>query len=182
MNKYLGSILLFDVALPTVLLGIPCGLLIFGICTFQGVEAAKIQEESAYQTQSRQVVALNNQLETTRPKVEILKSLLQTNDIEPKLDHGILNSLEKLSTDEVEETLHDFQFGPSTIGTTLGEGRQLSLKLSSRWEALNTITTQWETQFPNLILQSLSVDLAPGTATAIPYLQTALSYFVVTEN
>jgi hypothetical protein len=64
----------------------------------------------------------------------------------------------------------------------LGEGRRLSLKLSSRWESLNIAAADWETRFPTMILESLSIDLAPGSAVSVPYLQSSLTYFVVTEN
>ena len=90
--------------------------------------------------------------------------------------------LEKLSSDEAEETLHDFQFGPSTIGLNYGDGRSMSLKLFSRWESLNTAAADWETRFPNLVLESLSIDVVAGTAVSAPYLQSALTYFVITEN
>jgi hypothetical protein len=33
-----------------------------------------------------------------------------------------------------------------------------------------------------MILESLSIDLAPGSAVSVPYLQSSLTYFVVTEN
>jgi hypothetical protein len=107
---------------------------------------------------------------------------LSNNDIEAKLGSGIAAGLQKLSSDEIEQTLHDFQYGPSTIGPNFGEGRRLSLKLSSRWETLNSVTADWETRFPNLVLESLSIDPEAGTAVSAPYLQAALSYFVVTEN
>ena len=58
----------------------------------------------------------------------------------------------------------------------------MTLKLFSRWETLNTATADWETRFPNLVLESLSIDLVPGSAVSAPYLQSALSYFVITEN
>ena len=73
-----------------------------------------------------------------RAKVSLLKALLSNDDIEAKLGSGIAAGLEKFSSDDVEQTLHDFQYGPSTIGPNYGEGRRLTLKLSSRWESLNT--------------------------------------------
>ena len=96
-----------------------------------------------------------------RAKVSLLKALLSNDDIEAKLGSGIAAGLEKLSSDEIEQTLHDFQYGPSTIGPNFGEGRRLTLKLSSRWETLNTVTADWETRFPNLVLESLSIDPRP---------------------
>jgi len=117
-----------------------------------------------------------------RAKTLLLKALLSSNDIEAKLVSGIGADMEKLSSDEVEQTLHDFQFGPSIIGPNYGEGRTMTLKLFSRWEALNIATADWETRFPNLVLESLSIDLVAGSAVSTPYLQSALTYFVVTEN
>jgi hypothetical protein len=52
----------------------------------------------------------------------------------------------------------------------------------SRWEALNTATAEWESRFPNLVLESLSIDVVPGSTVSAPYLQSALTYFIVTEN
>ena len=117
-----------------------------------------------------------------RAKTLVLRALLSGTDIEAKLVSGIGAGLEKLSSDEVEETLHDFQFGPSTIGLNYGDGRSMTLKLFSRWESLNTAAADWEARFPNLILESLSIDLVPGSALSAPYLQSALTYFVITES
>ena len=106
-----------------------------------------------------------------RAKVSLLKALLSNDDIEAKLGSGIAAGLDKFSSDDVEQTLHDFQYGASAIGPNYGEGRRLTLKLSSRWESLNTATADWETRFPNLVLESLSIDLVPGSAVSAPYLQ-----------
>ena len=150
---------------------------------FQSSEAEKAEGHSAYEIQSRQVVALSAELKPMRAKVVLLKTLLSDDDIEAKLGSGISASLDKLPPEEVEQTLHDFQYGPSDIGPNFGDGHRLTLKLSSRWEALNTATAEWETRFPNLVLESLSIDLeARLTSVSAPYLKSTLSYFVVTEN
>jgi hypothetical protein len=182
MNKYIQAILLFDVAIPVLLIGLPCSALFWAVLTFQSYLLEKTIARDAYEMRSRQVVALSGQLAPTRAKVLLLKGLLSSDDIETKLDRGIAASLEKFSSDEVEQTLHDYQTGSSIIGQNLGDGRHLSLKLSSRWEALNTATAEWETRFPNMVLESLSIDLAAGSAVSLPFLQATLSYFVITEN
>src|ERR1700722_12958822 len=182
MKKYIQAILLFDVAVPVLLIGLPCAALFWAVLTFQSYLLEKTIERDAYEMRSRQVVALGAQLEPTRAKVLLLKGLMSSDDIEAKLDHGIAASLEKFSSDEVEQTLHDYQTGSSIIGPNLGEGRRLSLKLSSRWEALNTATAEWETRFPNMVRESLSIDLAAGSAVSLPFLQATLSYFVIVEN
>jgi hypothetical protein len=182
MKRYLQTILLFDFALPALFLGLPCFALLWALLSFQSFVAAKAEAHAGYEAQSRQVTALSAELAPMRTKVALLKTLLSGDDIESKLGNGIQAGLEKLSSDEVEQTLHDFQFGPSLIGPNLGEGHQLTLKLSSRWESLNTATADWETRFPNMVLQSLTIDLAAGSAVSSSYLQSALSYFVVTEN
>jgi hypothetical protein len=182
MKRYLQTILLFDVALPALFLGLPCFALLWAVVQFQSFVVAKTAAHATYEAQSRQVATLNTELEPLRAKTQLLKVLLSSTDIEAKLVSGLGAGLEKLSPDDVEETLHDFQFGPSTIGPNYGDGRQLTLKLLSRWESLNIVTADWETRFPNLVLQSLSIDVVPGSAVSAPYLQSTLSYFIVTEN
>ena len=182
MNKYLQSLLLFDVALPALLIGLPCCALLWAVLKFQTFVVEKAETHAAYETQSRQVATLSAELEPMRAKTLVLRALLSGTDIEAKLVSGIGAGLEKLSSDEVEETLHDFQFGPSTIGLNYGDGRSMTLKLFSRWESLNTAAADWEARFPNLILESLSIDLVPGSALSAPYLQSALTYFVITES
>jgi hypothetical protein len=182
MNKYLQCILVFDLALPALLLGLPCCGLLWVVLWFQGSEAEKAEQHAAYEIQSRQVSKLSAELQPMQAKVSLLKTLLSGGDIEAKLGSGISASLDKLPSDDIEQTLHDFQYGPSDIGPNFGEGRRLSLKFSSRWEALNTATAEWETRFPNLVLESVSIDFDGGSEVSAPYLRSALSYFVVTEN
>ena len=182
MKKYLHAILVFDVALPALFLGLPLIALLCTVLGFQGFVDLKSEELAGYQTESRQTAALGTELQPMRAKIPLLKALLSNDDIEAKLGSGIAAGLEKFSSDDIEQTLHDFQYGPSTIGPNFGEGRRLSLKLSSRWESLNIAAADWETRFPNLILESLSIDPKAGTAVSAPYLESAFSYFVVSEN
>jgi hypothetical protein len=182
MKRYLQTILVFDVALPALLIGLPCCALLWAVLKFQNFVTEKTEAHAAYEAQSRQVATLSAELEPMRAKTLVLRSLLSGTDIEAKLVSGIGAGLEKLSSDEVEETLHDFQFGPSMIGPNYGEGRSMTLKLFSRWESLNTAAADWETRFPNLVLETLSIDVVPGSALSAPYLQSALTYFVITEN
>jgi hypothetical protein len=182
MNKYLQSILVFDLALPALVLGLPCCALIWAAMWFQSSETEKAEGRSAEEIQSRQMMSLSAELKPMRPKVVLLKALLSDNDIEAKLGSGISASLDKLPPGDVDQTLHDFQYGPSDIGLNFGDGHRLTLRLSSHWEALNTATAEWEARFPNLVLESLSIDLEPGTSVSAPYLKSTLSYFVVTEN
>jgi hypothetical protein len=182
VKRYLQTILLFDVALPALLIGLPCCALLWAVLKFQTFVVDKAEAHAAYEAQSRQVATLNAELEPMRAKTVILRALLSGTDIEAKMVSGLGAVLEKLSSDEVEETLHDFQFGPSIIGPNYGDGRSMTLKLLSRWESLNIATADWETRFPNLVLESLSIDLIPGSGISAPYLQSTLLYFVITEN
>jgi hypothetical protein len=182
MKRYIQTILLFDVALPVLLIGLPCFALLWAGLKFQAFVVEKADAHVAYETQSRQVATLNAALGPLKAKTTLLKELLSSTDVEAKLVTGIGSGLEKLSSDEVEQPLHDFQYGPSAIGTNYGDGRTMTLKLFSRWEPLNIVTADWEARFPNLVLESLSIDLVPGTPLSAPYLQSALTYFVVTEN
>jgi hypothetical protein len=182
MKRYLPSILLFDFALPLLLIALPCGVLLWAVVAFQNLVIERAEARTAYEMQSRQVAALSAQLDPLQSKVVLLKTLLSSTDIEAKLVSGLGTGMEKVSADDLDQALHDFQYGASIIGPNYGEGRVMTLKLFSRWEALNTVTAEWETRFPNLVLQTLSIDLVPGSAISAPYLQSALSYFVVTEN
>jgi hypothetical protein len=182
MKRYLQTILLFDLALPLLLIGLPCFALLWAGLKFQTFVADKAEAHAAYETQSRQVATLNTALDPLKAKTTLLKALLSGTDVEAKLVTGIGAGLEKLSSDEIEQPLHDFQYGPSAIGLNYGDGRTMTLKLFSRWEPLNTVTADWEARFPNLVLESLSIDLVPGTALSAPYLQSALTYFVISEN
>jgi hypothetical protein len=182
VKRYLQTILLFDIAMPVVFLGLPCGLLLWAVLTFQNFVLEKKEAHMAYETQSRQVATLNAELAPMQAKTALLKGLLSSTDIEAKLVSGVGAGLDKLSSDEVDQTLHDFQFGASTIGPNYGDGRTMTLKLFSRWEPLNRATADWETRFPNLVLESLAIDLVPGSPVSSPYLQSTLTYFVVTEN
>jgi hypothetical protein len=182
MKRYLQTILLFDLAIPALLIGLPCCLLFWAVLKFQAFVVEKTAAHAAYEIQSRQVATLSATLAPLKAKTVLLEALLSGTDVEAKLVTGIGAGLEKLSSDEVEQPLHDFQYGPSAIGTNYGEGRTMTLKLFSRWEPLNTVAADWEARFPNLVLESLSIDLVPGTALATPYLQSALTYFVISEN
>ena len=69
MKRYLQSILIFDFALPALLLGIPCSVLFWAIMSLQSSEAAKEEEHSAYETLSRQVAALSAELQPMQAEV-----------------------------------------------------------------------------------------------------------------
>jgi hypothetical protein len=182
MKRYLHAILLFDCLLPALFLGLPCCALLWAVMRFQSLAIEKADAQASYETQSHQVATLSDELQPMQAKVALLKGILSSDDIEAKLGSGIAAALEKFSSDDIEQTLHDFQFGPSTIGPNFGDGRRLTLKVLSRWEALNTATADWETRFPNMVLESLSIDMVPGSATSRPYLQSGLTYFIMTEN
>jgi hypothetical protein len=182
MNKYLQSILVFDLALPALVLGLPCCALFWAGLWFQSSEAEKAEGHSTDEIQNRQLMALRAELLPLRPKILLLKTLLSNDDVEAKLGSGFSASLDKLAPGDVEQTLHDFQYGASDIGLNLGEGHRLTLRLSSRWEPLNIAAANWEARFPNLVLESLSMDVEPGSAVSAPYLKSTLLYFVITEN
>jgi hypothetical protein len=182
MKKYLSAILVFDVLLPALLLGVPGCILLWALISFQQFVDSKAAEFSAHQNRIRLVAALNRELQPVQTKVPLLKTLLSNKDIESRVDHSILAALEKFSPDEIERTLHDSQYGPSPIGQTISEGHRLSLKFSSRWEPLTAAALDWETGCPNLLLETLSISRSAGLQTSAPYLESALSYFVITEN
>ena len=182
MKKYLFAILLFDALLPTLVLGLPGLAVLWALTSFQNFAETKVAEFGAHQDRVRQVEALNRELQPVQAKVPLLHTLLSPNDIEARVDHSVLTALEKFSPDEIERTLDDSKIGASAIGSSFGEGHQLSLKFSSRWEPLNVGALEWETRCPNLLLESLSIQRAAGSQLSAPYLESTLSYFVITEN
>ena len=182
MKKYLSAILVFDVLLPALLLGLPGCILLWALVSFQQFAETKTAEFSAHQDRVRFVEALNRELQLVQAKVPLLNTLLSNKDIESRVDHGILVALEKFSPEEIERTLHDSQYGPSPIGQTVGEGHRLSLKFSSRWEPLTAAALEWETSCPNLLLETLSISRSTAVKTSAPYLESTLSYFIITEN
>jgi hypothetical protein len=182
MKKYLSAILVFDVLLPALLLGVPGCILLWALISFQQFAETKTTEFGAHQDRVRLVEALNRELQPVQAKLPLLKTLLSNKDIESRVDHSILAALEKFSPDEIERTLHDSQYGPSPIGQAISDGHRLSLKFSSRWEPLTAAALDWETRCPNLLLESLSISRSAGLQSSSPYLESALSYFVITEN
>jgi hypothetical protein len=182
MKKYFSAIIVFDVLLPLLIIGIPGCLLLFAFSNFQSFADSKIATFTETRDRARQSAILEAELKPVQAKVPLLKTLLSNNDVEAKLGRAIQTALERLSSDEIDQTLHEFQYGQSSIGDNLGEGRRLSLKFSSHWEPLNSAALQWESAFPNLVLESISIRRAPGTQTSAPYLESSLSYFVITEN
>jgi hypothetical protein len=181
MKKYLSAILLFDALLPALVLGLPGLIVLWAFISFQNFAQRRAAEFSAHQDTSRQVEVLNRELQPVQAKVPMLKELVSANDIEARVDQSILAALGKFSSDEIERTLNDAKTDASAIGPAFGEGHRLSLRFSSRWEPLNVAALDWEMRCPNLFLESLSIQRAAGSQLAAPYLESALSYFVVTE-
>ena len=123
MNRYLQALLIFDVAVPAFLIGLPCCALFWAVLTFQNFVVEKTAERDEYDNQGRQVAALNTELAPIRAKTLVLKSLLSYGRCRDQAGSRHRAGLEKLSSDEVEQTLHDYQIGPSVIGQNFGEGR-----------------------------------------------------------
>jgi len=182
MKKYLGAILLFDVLLPGLLLGVPASILLWALISFQQFAESKTAEFSAHQDRVRFVEVLNRELQPVQAKAPLLRTLLSNTDIESRIDRSIRAALEKFSPDEIERTLNDSQYGPSPIGQAIGDGHRLSLKFSSRWEPLTAAALDWETNCPNLLLETLSISRSAGAPTSEPHLDAALSYVIITEN
>jgi hypothetical protein len=182
MKKYLGAILIFDALLPALLLGLPGGVLLWALISFQNFAETKSADFSAHQDRIRLVEALNRELQPVQAKAPLLKTLLSTSDIESRVDRSILPALGKFSPDEIERTLNDSQYGPSPVGQAIGEGHRLSVRFSSRWEPLTAAALDWETSCPNLLLETLSISRSTAVKTSAPYLESTLSYFIITEN
>ena len=181
LSKYLSAILLFDALLPALVLGLPGLAVLWALISFQNFAETKAAQFSAHQDRIRQVEVLNREIQPVQAKMPLLQALLSTNDIEARVDRSILAAVQKFSPDEIERTLDESKNGASAIGPAFGEGHQLSLKFSSRWEPLNVAALDWETRCPNLVLENLSIQRAVGSQLSAPHLESTLSYFVITE-
>jgi hypothetical protein len=182
MKKYLSAILVFDALLPALVLGLPGFVILWALVSFQNFVETSVTEFNAHKDRIRQIEVLNRELQPVQAKAPLLQALLSANDIEARVDRSMLAALEKFSPDEIERTLDDSQNGVSAIGPAFGEGHRLSLKFSSRWEPLNVAALEWETRCPNLLLETLSIQRSVGSQLSAPYLESTLSYFVITEN
>jgi hypothetical protein len=183
MKKYLKAILLFDLAIPALLLGIPGIGLFIALARFDSYADARKSEFEQHAERARQIAVLRHQLEPVRDKLPALKSVLSGADIEARLDRGISSVLEKFSPDEIESALHDVQPGPFPVQQTFGEGKRLSLRFYSRWEPLTLAALNLETQQPNLFLESLTLQKTQSSSEPnSSYLESNLSYFIITEN
>ena len=68
------------------------------------------------------------------------------------------------------------------VGPIYGEGHRLSLKFSSRWEPLHAAALTWETELPNLVLESLSIQRAAPSTLFSPSVEAAFTYFAITDD
>jgi hypothetical protein len=183
MKKYLKAILLFDLAIPALLLGVPGITLFTALGGFDSFANAKKDEFQQHAERALQIAVLRHQLEPVRDQLPILKSVLSGTDIEARLDRGISSALEKFSSDEIEATLRDVQPGPFPVQQTFGEGKRLALRFRSLWEPLTLAVLDLETRQPNLFLESLTLQKAQGGSEPNnSYLESDLSYFIITEN
>jgi hypothetical protein len=183
MKKYLKAILLFDLAIPALLLGIPGIGLFIALAGFDSYAASKKDEFEQHTERARQTALLRHQLEPVRDKLPMLKSVLSGADIEARLDREISSALEKFSPDEIESALRDVQPGSFPVPQTFGEGKRLALRLHARWEPLTLAALNLETQQPNLFLESLTLQKSQGSSEPnSSYLESDLSYFIITEN
>ena len=183
MKKYLKAILLFDLAIPILLLGIPGIGLFIALAGFDSYADAKRSEFEQHAERARQIAMLRHQLEPVRDQLPMLKTVLSGGDIEARLDRGISSALERFSTDEIAWTLRDVQSGAFAVPQTLGDGRKLVLRFYSRWEPLTLAALNWETEQPNLFLESLTLQKPQGASEPnSSYLESDLSYFVITDN
>src|ERR1700730_8814940 len=182
MKKFLSVIWVLYLLLPALVLGVPGCLLFWALAGVQDFVQTRTADLNEYKDRVRMVEALNRELQPVQAKMSLLQALLSNNDIEARVDHSILAAVGKFSPDEIERTLNDLQYGTPTIGAAIGEGRRLSLKFSSRCHPLNVSALDWETRCPNLLLESLSIQRASGQTLSAPHLESALSYFIVTEN
>src|SRR5215469_13956532 len=98
MKKYLKAILMFDLAIPALLLGIPGIGLFTALAGFDSYADAKKDEFEQHAERAQQNAVLRQQLEPVRDKLPLLKSILSGADIEARLDRGINSAVEKFSS------------------------------------------------------------------------------------
>jgi hypothetical protein len=161
MSRYLKAMLLFDVALPLVGLALPCLSLLLTICNLQEDQRHARERSAAHELRTRQLNAMRGELSAVQNNAQQVRVWVSPKNLESRIDQAVNRALERYTQDEIDRTLREYG---STSGLGTGsyftQCRSLTLKFSSRWETLNLAALHWETEMPNLLLESLTIQRA----------------------
>jgi hypothetical protein len=178
MSRYLKAMLVFDVALPLVGLALPCLGLLLMIFNLQEQQRQARELYEAHELRNRQLSIMRNELSAVRDKAQQVKAWLSAENLESRIDQAVSGALERYTQDDIDRTLREYSASGSAVGSFFTQCRSLTLKFSARWETLNLAALHWETEAPNLLLESLAIQRAnSGNG-----LESMLTYAVLTDE
>jgi hypothetical protein len=178
MSRYLKAMLVFDVLLPLVGLALPCVGLLLMICSLQEQQGQARELYEAHELRTRQLDIMRNELSAVQAKAQQVKTWLSPENLESRIDQAVSGALERYTQDDIDRTLREYGASGSGAGSFFTQCRSLTLKFSARWETLNLAALHWETETPNLLLESLAIQRAnSGNG-----LESMLTYAVLTDE
>ena len=178
MSRYLKAMLVFDVALPLLGLALPCLGLLLVILNLQQKEQQARERYDAHELRTRQLKIMGDELAAVRGKAEQVKAWLSPDNLESRIDQAVNGALERYTQDDIDRTLREYGASGSGVGSFFTQCRALTLKFTARWETLNLAALHWETEAPNLLLESLTIQRA-GSGNG---LESMLTYAVLTDE
>jgi hypothetical protein len=132
----------------------------------------------AHELRNRQLSIMRNELSAVRDKAQQVKAWLSAENLESRIDQAVSGALERYTQDDIDRTLREYSASGSAVGSFFTQCRSLTLKFSARWETLNLAALHWETEAPNLLLESLAIQRAnSGNG-----LESMLTYAVLTDE
>lgn len=178
MSRYLKAMLVFDVALPLVGLALPCLGLLYMICNLQEQQQQARERYEMHELETRRLDFMRDELSTIRGKAQQVKAWLSPENLESRIDQAVSGALERYTQDDIDRTLREYGASGPAAGSFFTQCRSLTLKFSARWETLNLAALHWETEAPNLLLESLTIQRAnSGNG-----LESMLTYVVLTDD
>jgi hypothetical protein len=178
MSRYLKAMLLFDVGFPLVGLALPClGLLLTILNLREGQRRARERYE-AHELRTRQLNFMRSELSSVQDKAQQVKAWLSPENLESRIDQAVNRALERYTEDDIDRTLREYSASGSAAGSFFARCPLLTLKFSARWETLNMAALQWESEAPNLMLESLIIQRASSGNG----LESMLTYAVLTDE
>ena len=170
--------LVFDVVLPLFGLALPCFGLLLMICNLQDQQRQAREDYEAHELRTRQLNIMRNELSAVQAKAQQVRTWLSPENLESRIDQAVSGALERYTQDDIDRTLREYSGSGSGVGSFFTQCRSLTLKFSARWETLNLAALHWETEAPNLLLESLSIQ----RATSGNGLESMLTYSVLTDE
>ncbi|MBW0000340.1 MAG: hypothetical protein JO015_14665 [Verrucomicrobia bacterium] len=178
MSRYLKAILVFDVALPLFGLALPCLGLLLMLLNLQEQQRQAAERYEMNELQTRQLTFMRNELSSVQDKAQQVKAWLSPENLESRIDQAVGGALERYTQDDIDRTLREYSASGPGVGSFFAQCRSLTLKFSARWETLNLAALHWESEAPNLLLESLTIQ----RATSGNGLESMLNYAVLTDE